>query len=154
MKEDIGGPGEGWHWELRRAHGAGDSEGRRAGMEAQLLFPCWLLNVPWDEKLQNWGKKKSVWKDGIGIRVGASATVCVPLSGTAGPGFAVALHRPLCFMLGSFPSTCREPGEPGYILSALWEQQHRGHKSVSCYSQVFLVLFIKNWWCGLKILRC
>lgn len=36
--------------------GAGDSadpEGSGAGMEAQLLFPWWLLSVPRDEKLQN-----------------------------------------------------------------------------------------------------
>lgn len=101
------------------------------------MFPCWLLNVPGDEKLQNWGKK-SVWKDGIGSRVGASVTVCVPFSGTSAPGFAVVLHCPLCFMLGSFSSTCREPGS---ILSALWEQQHRGCKSLSWYSQVFFCAF-------------
>lgn len=153
MKVDIGGPGERWHWELRRAHGAGDSEGRRAGMEAQLLFPCWFLNVPWDEKLQNWGEKICLerwnWDQGGGVCHSVRATFR-----HCWPGLCSGSSRPLCFMLGSFPSTCREPGEPGSILSALWEQQHRGHKSLSCYSQVFLVLFIKNWWCGLKILRC
>lgn len=83
-------------------------------------------------------KLTSVWKDGIGSRVGASVRVSMPLSA---PGFAVALHRPLCFMLGSFITTCRDPGEPDSILSALWEQQHRGHKSHSWYSQVFFCAF-------------
>lgn len=73
--------------------------------------------------------------------MGASVTVCVPLSGTSAPGFAVALHCPLCFMLGSFTSTCREPGQPDSLLSALWEQQHRVHKSLSWYSQGFFCSF-------------
>lgn len=37
-------------------------------METQLLFPCWLLNVRGDEKLQNWEKKVCLerwnWKQG------------------------------------------------------------------------------------------
>ncbi|XP_023799413.1 RING finger protein 121 isoform X2 [Cyanistes caeruleus] len=83
-------------------------------------------------KLEN----KCVWKGGIGSRVGESVTVCVPLSSTAALGFSVALH--LCFILGSFSSTRRQPQELGSILFALWEQQHRGHKSLSWYSQVDL----------------
>lgn len=58
---------------------------------------------------------------------------------------------PCALLLGSFTSTCREAGEPDSILSALWEQQHRIHKSLSWYSQEFfcafseeLVVWLKN----------